>query len=141
MFFRLFFDILNFRSSTGTEDDVVLSCEQIQLLNYQKSKEDRITDQHLRDVGEDGCRELKFNRRDDRRLRKNIERGGAKVYIRRWQLYPEGDPINDRAGKWLFPYAYEDIITEEDRAKIDHFLADFGEQTCTKPIRTDFKGF
>ena len=81
--------------------------------------------------------QVKFNRRDDRQLRKNLERGAAKVYIRRWQLYPEGDPITDRNSKWLIPYGYEERVPEDYRAEIDEHLADFARQTCTKPVRID----
>ena len=64
-----------------------------------------------------------------------MERGAAKVYIRRWQLYPEGDPTSDRNSKWLIPYAYDEAVPEDYRNEIDIHLADFARQTCTKPIR------
>ena len=78
---------------------------------------------------------LKFNRRDDRRLRKTIERGAARIYSRRWQLYPEGDPITNKTAKWLIPYLYDDDVPNDARIDIDYYLADFGRQTCTKPLR------
>ena len=121
--------------SYAGENDVVLTCEQIQLVNFERTKDLRITDQHRIQRGLDGCSTLRFNRRDDRRLRKNIERGAATVYLRRWQLYPEGDPIATKSGKWLVPYLYDDDVPKDARIDIDHYLADFARQTCTKPKR------
>ena len=85
-----------------------------------------------------GCPHLKFDRRDDRRMRKKLERGVGDVFARRWQNSPENSPTTNRNGKWIVPYYFSNDVPSWMRDMIDDYLSDFGTNTCVEARRVDY---
>ena len=85
-----------------------------------------------------GCPHLKFDRRDDRRMRKKLERGVGDVFARRWQNNPENNPTTNRNGKWIVPYYFSNDVPEWMKDQIEDYLSDFGTNTCVEARRVSY---